>query len=269
MSATLQEYVGQVRITSTCRQFQINDGGGAEAVVLDLGKYFASGYTSESDDQLIEHMQTQIRAVSGFGAGEAAECNISRSTSTGLITIAFDASVDISWDHADLQTLLGFTGSQTSASSYVATNTPKGVWRPTEGLSEFPVDLTEWWAPNSTSKVTRAPDGTISTVQGAMLYDGIFGYRLLDEGEVKSDSSTVWESFQSFFENVIHAGYRIRAFPDRTAITSDDYREGIIVPPNASDDEPVTMGRFADWARRHIRNYNGLWGVDFRMLKAV
>ena len=267
---TLQQYLGRFTATTSHVNFSLNDGGGADPVVLTTGEYFMAGYTGEPTEQFIEHMQTQIRAISGYGVGEAAECTISYSGGNGLISIDFNGqNVDITWTDTELQDILGYTGSQTGAAFYTATYQPRYVWRPSRALVYFPGDLTKWFEPRSTSKVILSKDGTTYTTEGNLLYSGSYAYENLTKAEVITDSTTQYESLEYFFEDCIHAVKRVRCYPDRTLNTASDYVEGYIVPPGDTQSERLEIGSFAQFRNRHIQTYNGLWDAQLGVVKHV
>jgi len=256
---TLQEYIGQIVIDGDSDNFTVD----ATPTSISTGTYFMNGYTGEGV-QLCETLQVALAAVVGG-------TTVTRSTSTGLITIDFGASHSITWTDTGLRDILGYTGNLTGASSYVATNTPKGVWRPSRELVEYPGDLTEWWGRESSTQIVISRDGTTYTNEGNLTYGGTYGYEVLDESEVITDSSTVWESFEQFWSDVAHEGRPIRVLMDRTSYAStSDYVTGIMIPPDSdARDEAITLGPFSDFRNRLIESYNGFYNVRIGMAKYV
>lgn len=269
-----QEYIGQIAITNSTKDLSVNNGT-AYAVALTAGNYFAQGYSGESTAQLIEHLQVQIRAAhAAFDTGGANECTVSRSASTGLITIAFAAgggNVSVTWTDADLGTLLGFTvGNLSGAYTYTASVTPKGVWRPSRPLSELPGDETSWWGKRSTSRVTISLDGSTYGVEGDLLYDGVFKYESLADSETIDTAARTWTTFESFWETVVHKVMPIRILPDRTSYTSTTYFTGIMVQADAeTDGKSITVGHLEEYKNKTVTNYLGLWDVAFKLAKYV
>jgi hypothetical protein len=252
--ATLQEYHGRFAIGSD-RDSLSFDG---TALTLTSGRYYICGYTGETPHQLCEHMEEKLQTVHA-----SATCRYDRAT--GRVTITTGAgSVTITWTDAGLGSLLGFAGNLSGASSYTAPNQPRYVWRPGEGLSEYPLDPTLWWGSSSSTRSIRAPDGTTSTVVSpAMLYAGTYGYSLLSGSEVFTSSTTVWESLQCFWEDVAAAGMRIRIFPDRTSYASSaDCTHAIWKMEKEITD-------FVTYAKRHFQQMNSLWNVSFELQKAI
>lgn len=228
--------------------------GGVSSVALTEGRYYMAGYTGESTLQLCEHMQTEIRAI-GAPYGST---TVTLSSTTGLVTIAVLGAVTaIDWTHTALRDLLGFTANLSGAASYTATNKARYCWFPSRGLVEYPGDLTEWWAKRSTSYGYRSPDGVTYSTQGTLIKEGKFKYSHLPKADVISVSDTVWETFQEFWTDVIHAGEPFRCFPDRTLNGSGDIK---VATFGSLDDDPV--GSFTDYMDRNIRSYNGLWTVE-------
>lgn len=269
----LQEYIGQIAITSSTKDFVVNNGT-AYACALTVGNYYAQGYSGESTAQLIEHLQAAIRAANAaFAASGANECTVSRSATTGLITIAFAAgggNVTVTWTDTALGTLLGYTGTLSGAYSYAATYTPKGVWRPTRALVELPGDETEWWGERSTSRVTIGKNGSTYGMEGTILYDGIYRYESLTKAETIDTASTVWTTFESFWEAVVHAVRPIRVLPDRTSYTSTTYKPAMMIPSEADASEgPVSIGHLREYIGTTVADYNGLWDVAVKLAKQV
>jgi len=262
VSITYQQYLGQFPIDATTKDFSVEDtgGGGAQAIALTTGYYYIAGYTGEVEAQLCEHMQAQIRNE----GGNFADAEVTYSGSTGLITINCPSTttLTIGWTDSLLQSLLGFTGTQSGAKSYTATYPPRYVWRPTEELSDYPTALSTWWASRSTSRYKRANSGKAFAIAGTTVYDGSYAYRLLTAAEMLKASQTNYESLEQFFDDVIAAAKPIRCYPDRTANTSSDF----FTAQWKVDGE---VGSFVEYFERHRSNYNGLFNFDFALDKYV
>jgi hypothetical protein len=255
MADTLQQYLGEFYVGTTLDSFSI----GGYAVTLTHGYYYLCGWTSEGTAQFLEHMQAQIRAISGTPY-PSATCTYSQST--GLVTIATGgAAATITWTDTALQALLGFTGTQSGAASYTGTNQPRYVWRPSDGLTEYPTDLSRWWGEESTTIGVRAPTGATHSVEGELLYRGKYRYTLLTEADTIITSTSVWQPFQQFWEDVIHKGRGIRCYPDRTLNTSTDVKAARYCGER--------VGKFEEWAERYLESYNGLWNLTLELCKEV
>ena len=255
---TLQRYIGQFVLPATAVEFTV---GGSGVSLTSGTTYYMSGYTSETAKQLVEHMQFQIRAL----GAPYASATVTQSTTTGKITIgALGGSTAINWTDTDLRDLLGFTANLSGASTYTGTNQARYCWFPTVGLSGYDGDLTQWFAPRSTSIPYRSPGGVTGGVEGSVLYDGRFSYELLPIADVITTSTTVYQSLEKFYEDVVHRTLPIRAFPDRTLNASTSYKTSVW---GALDDE--SLGSFADFRERNIRIYNGLWDVEFILWKHI
>jgi hypothetical protein len=264
-----QEYIGQIVIATASKDFNIDDGvTAAQDVSLTVGEYYADGYSG--DTQLCEHMQAQIRASHAtYNASTVAR------NSDGKVEITFagtpsPGNVTVTWTDTALGTLLGFTSALSGATTYAADVTPKGVWRPSMPLSETPGDETTWWSKRSTTKVTVSLDGSTYSVEGDLLYDGIFRYENLPVADVLETSSTTWTTFESLWENVVHEARPIRILPDRDSYTSSTHKTGLIVPADAEmGGDAVTIGHVREYQGRTVDSYNGLWDVEFKMVKSV
>jgi hypothetical protein len=264
-----QQYLGQFSLTTLMDNFSLDDGGGADAVTLDTGDYFISGYETETADQLLEHMQVKVRAL----GAPYTTADFSRSAATGLVTLTFGTggTVAITWTDAALKTLLGFTGTQSGADEYTATNQAQYCWSPSLSPSQYPGDLPTLWLPDSTSMLSVAPDGKLVGSEGNELFSAAIIYDLLDREEVISDSSTVHESFQEFWNDVIHKVMPVRVYPDKTLNTEDDFVTGRIVPPQADlmGEDAIRIGHLEKYCKRVQPGFQGLWQVGFRMAKEV
>jgi len=254
---TYQQWIGRFAIGSSNDSFSI----ASNAFTLTSGNYYIAGYTSESTAQLCEHITAKI-------IGTYANAAVTYSETTGLVTfkIANSGTYTITWTDTALQTLLGFTGTQSNAATYTATMEPQHVWRPERGASSYPAQLNQFWAPRSTTVVGRSRDGTTYAVRGNLLYDAEVSYTMLADTRVITPASTgTVTDLQGFFEDVIHVGQPIRVFPDRTLKASTSYVTALVSP--GKDGDPI--GSWQDFCGRHVANYNGLWDVTLPLLKWV
>jgi hypothetical protein len=187
------------------------------------------------------------------------------SASTGLATLDCDGTTtSVTWTDTALRDLLGFTGNLSGSTSYTATNQMRYVWRPSRPLTRHPVKQSRFLAERSNTRVFSSNDGTARSLKGFDTYGGDFGYDLLEDSEVVIDSSTVYEAFEQWWLDVPHEGMPFRAYPDRTLNTSTDFIECRMM---RSGSDEVELGKFEDYARRDEDNYDGLWSVDFRLVK--
>lgn len=257
MTVALQEYHGRFTIGSSCDDFSVSGAGGG-AIALTNARYFIAGYTSETADQLCEHITAKLVAL-GL---TTSTCTYSRST--GKITIDFDGtSRDITWSDSLLQSTLGFSGSQTGANSYTATNPPRYVWRPSLGPSDFPTQIDRFWEPISNSRGAQSPSGESTGQQGQLVYAASLAYSLLDDTEViKPASGSENGTWEQFWEDVCHAQELIRIYPDKTAYTSADYRVGLFGRPGKA------LGGFLSWAAQNPAS-PVLWDARLFLRKAT
>ena len=258
-----QRLLGEFTLTNDQKDFSLYEGvHGSDNVSLDTGNYFMFGYTGESVDQFISHFVTTVQAI----GAPYLNFDMSYDTSTNRIEIDFDGyNVDITWTDTELQSLLGFTGSQTGSNNYLADNQPRYVWNPSNPASMYPLGLKEFWNPKSTSYVGRSKDGTTYSTQGSIIYDAVLGFNLLTGEEIYiPDTGTVNRDLQSFFVDVIGKGKPIRIQTDSSQLTSDYFKTGLVA---GDEDEPV--GSFSDFIDRSIKTYNGLWNVEFNFIKQV
>lgn len=257
MTTTYQQWLGRFAVGATNDSFSI----GANAFTLTAGNYYLAGYTSESTNQLCEHITATI-------VGTYANAAVTYSATTGLVTfkIANSGSYAITWTDTALQTLLGFTGTQSGAATYTATMEPQHVWRPNRGLAGRPVGEANFWAPRSTTIIGCSKDGSTYGVRGNLLYDAEIAYVMLAESRVTTPATTgTVTDLQSFYEDVVHQGQPIRIYPDRSLSASTSFVTALV--STGKEDEPVPA--WSDFAARHIANYSGLWDVTLPLVKWV
>lgn len=254
MAITYQLLLGRFYQAASAAAFTVDSND----INIAAGWYYPWGYSGESSDQFLDHLQTLIRAIGAPFTTATVTCAVA----TGLVTIDTNAgsSKDITWSDTDVRDLLGFTGNLTGAESYTATNQMRYVWRPTKALSYTSVDRDEIWAPDSSSRVLRSSGGTAYSVVGYTAYDVELSWQYLPKADVITDSSTVWESLQQFWVDVIAKGSPLRYLPDRTSYTSTSFGCGLVM-----GDE--TIGSFEDMVRRNIDGVDTRWGASVQVAK--
>lgn len=256
MAPIQQLYAARFALGTDRRDFKI----GGHAIALTTGYYYLFGYPTETAVQFIEHMQAAIRAEGTYPAA-----TVTVSNTTGIVTIATGgAAAAISWDDAGLQTMLGFTGTQPSATSHVGSRQARYLWLPSRALSAYPCVLQKWWDDRYTGKSYRSPTGTTYGLKGNQLHEGFYQYRNLLASEVVTDPDSVsLGTFQQFYEDTAGAGNQpFRVYPDRT----DARIDGAALPDSefytacfASSEESV---RFSDVAKKGRDQYHGYWDVS-------
>lgn len=224
--------------------------------------YYLEGYTGEGG-QLVEHLQTLIRTVSGKGSA-----TVTFSHSTGKITINFGATTSLDWDDTALGTLLGYTSASYSGeSSYTAENQARYKWTPSQSCSDFPMELdgSNLLSPESTTVIVRSKSGYTYAVTGELLESGGFRWDFLLKAEVKTPTTgTIYGDFQQFWKDVIHAGKPIRFIPDNSSYAdTGDYVE-CICPGSGS-----SIGSFEDFEKRNVENINGFHAVTLPLYKFI
>lgn len=256
--STYQQFLGKFQLTNSEKDFVINDGGGDQTVALTVGFYFIA-----DEDSLCTHMTGLIQALGGNYAG----MTVAYDADTGLITIDCDGTTTgITWTDTGLRDLLGFTANLSGATSYTGTHQARYVWRPSRAITGYPAAMTYPEGPlveRSTTRLFRANDGTLRSIEGSLLYDGSFRYENLTKAEVITSSSTVWETLQQFWKDVVHKGMVINFYPNRTQAAD---REAVKWIPFGDEE---TIGSFADYIERFTPNYMGLWDLDFSLWKNV
>lgn len=255
MSTYYQQFLGRFSINTSNNNLTV----AGTALTLTSGNYYLAGYTGESTDQLCEHLQAQIRTVAGHSGA-----TVVYSGTTGQVTITLGATATISFTDAYLAYILGFSSAtQSGADTYVSDQNPRYVWRPTIGASGHPVNLINLWAPRSTTRVYRSPNGTTYSIEGDELNDALIEYSLLPDDDVVTPATgTVYRDLQQFFRDVVHAGQPMRVYPDRTVNTSADYKTAIF----GRDDQEI-VGSFQDYIARWGSDYSGLWDISIPLME--
>jgi len=265
-----QEYRGRFLITSSMDAFNvINANGNDINCCINTGRAFVAGFSGEGEHySLCGKLQGAIRAQCNHSTA-----NVTYAPSTGRVTIAFDHNANIFFGDNALGDALGFSQNVATAStaSHTATRQPRYIWRPTRGAADMPVHVNTWWGPRSTSKLSRSIDGTIVSVQGNLLYEGTYSYRNLPRADVIADvdDTDTHRPLEKFWSDVVHPGMEIRVYPDRTASdTNTAYKVGYWAT-QADAASAIDVGPFAGQIGRGVASYDGLWDVDFAMVKNV
>jgi hypothetical protein len=256
MASVYQEFLGRFPIGASTDSFSI----GTNAITLTAGNYYLNGYTGEATAQLCEHMQAAIRAATGGYAN----ATVVRSTSTGLVSIATGGgTADITWTDSALQTLLGFTGTQTGHTGYTATRTPRYVWRPTDPPMDVDTTPEEMFSPVASCKVYRSQDGSMCAVDGVTVLQDCrrLAYQALPQNDViRTVAGPTYTSLQEFWEDVIARGRPMRVYPDRSV----NANSACFTTAVYGAEQP---GAFVDTVGKAVGSYLGYWRVDLPLWK--
>lgn len=268
--AQYQGYYGQFKLSASMVDLNVHNhtSSGAANCSLNSGSsVLIRGYDGESGEHLCEWLQNTIRDQSNHTNAVCNFCPASR-----RVGLYMAEACNIYFADRQLGNVLGFSNQWLNASqSYTGDKQPRYCWFPTRGLAHHPVDLNTWWGQRSTSKLTRSKDGTVRTIQGNRLLDGMYAYRNLPRADVTidaMDSSDEFRSFEAFFRDVVHAGQKIRVYPDRSATNSSGYEEGFMALEQSTE-EAMSVGAFEDYATRSQPPWSSLWDVEFSMLRNV
>lgn len=265
MAATQQTFLGRFAVASGAATFTTQAAAPEpESGSVTAGNYYITGYTGESTSQLCEHLQTQINATNACSS-----VTVVYSCATGKVTVDNTenepATIVLS---ATLANILGFGTTETTLANGVHTATyyPRYTWHPTRGPSDYPLDLTaaNFWQPRSTTTIGASEDGTTWSLPGNLLYEAALEYQLLTDYEAKYNASYLHYDFQSFWQDVIHAGQPVRVIPNRPAVAA--YTSAQYVPALLGNAE---IGSFREYSERYMANYNGLWNVYIPLVKYV
>lgn len=250
-----QQYLGKFSISSANNQFSV----GGVGLTLTSGDYYTAGYSGESTDQLCEHMQAVIRAGTAH-----ATATVEYSGTTGAVTITLDSSEALVFTDAPLAAILGFSSTSPGTSdTFTSDQTPRYVWRPSLGPSEYSGNLLNWWSPRTTTRSYRSASGITFSNVGNLLYDAKISYSLLSVDEVRTPTTgTVYDDLEQWFKDVIHNGMPFRCYPDRTVNTSSDYYTAMF----GSDDTDI-VDSFDKYCDKYSTDYNGLWDVALPMME--
>ena len=254
MAQTLSQFLGRFTINALSDSFSV---GATAKTLTNRTTYYLTGYTGEATTQLCEAVQAKC-------VEEDATATCVYSATTGRVTITFADTTAVTWTDAALGTILGYTGNLSGAASYVATNPPRYVWRPTRGgLMPHYQSGINFWDLASTSLVYRSPDGSSHGVQGSVIYDGTAEFRLLPVEDILTPiTGTTYRDFQQFFQDVIHVTQPVRFYPDRSLSLSTSFVTALVGRPG---DEAI--GSLSKFMSRHISAFNGLWNIAIPMMK--
>jgi hypothetical protein len=171
------------------------------------------------------------------------------------------------FNDTDLADMCGFSNAtQASAGSHASDQNCAYTWHPSKNLSDYPLDLTQFWAPRSSTILGRSIDGTSYTVAGSTTYDALLSVVHLPQAEVITPSTgTVGKDLQQFWLDVPAQGQPMRIVMDISSYAAaGDYKTGLW---GSDDDEE--LGSFLDFIGRTITQYQGLWDVEIPLMKKV
>lgn len=245
--ATYQQYLGRFWLAASTL-----DITSEPQITIPAGYYYTAGYTGETDRQLCEELQAQIRANTSYTSA-----TVAYASSTGKITITIGTSVALTFGSTGLRDALGFTGDSSAATSHTSDAVCRYVWRPSRAISDSQTDPLNFWQTKSTTIMGMSRDGTPWSVAGVKLKQAEIVYKLLPQADAvaSSDASYYWSDFESFFNDVIHEGQPIRCYPDRSLNTATDYTTAVVQP------EAESLGMFSDLCKKSIASFLGLWDV--------
>lgn len=254
---TNQLFLGKFNLASNCTVTTEY----ANATV-NAGGYFLAGYTNESSSILLQTVASAIASTDP----SLEYSNVTLNSTSGKVSINLSTACNVTLD-ATLASIMGFSNSAyTFNTSATANYYPRYLWMPSEAPADYPLNLdaSSFWMPESTSSAGRADEGTSWSVQGNLIYGGKLEYVLLPEQEAKITNGYWRNDFQTFWQDVVHAGQPTRILPDKTSYTATSFVTGIV---HKSGSE--TMGSFDQYAQRYMKNYNGLWNINIPLEKYV
>lgn len=247
-----QEFIGRVTLPSY--DLTVNSVPKSTTAAT----YFMRGYDSEPTAQLMEHVEAIIQTEYG-------SATVTYSTTTGKVTIAFGTTGSLSWDDTALRDLLGFDADLTSVTGATAANPMQNIWRPSREVTRFPHynDMSNLLVPESSTIINISENGTCYTLAGNLVYRVNLNFMYLDISDVITPTSGVDRSFQNLWNNVFHEGQPVRYLPDRTAYTSSDYQELMVVPDGDK------LGSFNRFRQRRITEVNNFWDINLDCYKFI
>lgn len=272
-SAQYQLYAGKFTLASDETQFNVLSSPASKNCTINTGDYYLFGYDTETTEQLVEHIQNTIRDQAGHANAIVTVDPVARRVDMG-----FTNTVNVYFDDLSVANILGFesqldAGWINSAQHYRGDKQPRYLWGPTRGLAETPLHINTVWDQRSTTKITRAPSGKVSSVQGNLLYDGFFRYVRLPSADVISTpgESDNWRPLEQFWADVVHKGKTIRMYYSRDASNSpasENYKTGTWCS-DISYEGAMDVGGFAEQVGRNLTQWDSLWDVEFALLKDV
>lgn len=260
MATVYCELLGRLPLSSTDISFTV----GSNVCSLSTGYYYMYGYTGETAEQLLPHLQAVIRNSSAFTGANVSYIRPSASAVNAYVNISLGATnSNISFNHAGLATILGMAQYSSNLAVHTGTRKPRYVWRPSDPVQDCDTSPEELFGPVGTSKVYRSEDGSVSSVDGmTVLRDGTLRFQALPRADVISNiASQDYRSLEQFWEDVIARGRPMRVYPDRSVNTSTDYVTAVYAAE--------TPGPFTAAATKVLVSYLGYWGVELPLWKVT
>lgn len=242
------------------------------------GWYYIDDYAGS--ESFIGDLQTAIRSWSGESPS-VTQSNVYY-YANGFISIDLGPDqTNIKLDSTAEQDILGSSAQALgNAATFNMDKRTRYVWRPSRKCS-YPMQKTQassddlFFSPNSRTIIGRTNDGTTFSVEGNMVYDSYLTFVNLPTADVlrpatggylaETDNTDTGPSFERFWLDVISKGQPVRIFMDRDDVyLTSNYSECIV-----GEENQEALGSFLDYTSRHLRNYQGLWDVELRLMKAI
>jgi|SRR6056297_3505460 len=237
---------------------------GYPLLVDDVTATVAGGtyYHSTTDDGADAGLTSLADAVAAaINAIDADTWTVTLDSSTGLYTIATDGSAKpVAWSSNALRDLLGFTGSQSGATSYTGTAQAQGLWISSYGYQAKHGSPSFLGHPRSDKHDYENAAGYCGGVAGQTSYRHMLRFPMETDAKANTVSEvTANESFQTFLEDSIHGrkewatvGGPIRFHGDSTTYTT-------WYVPGMNDYDPARIE--GEW--------DGLWSIEIPRLVRV
>lgn len=244
----LPKLEGLISISSAI-VFSTTDSDGTSNKTFPAGDYYLTT-NGGAGSSLLAQLKTTLEG----GAGTVTytiTLDDNSDTSTGKVTIVPSAgTLSTTWstgDPATLMSILGFAADISASASATGANQARYLWL-------APVNRSDPHSPDPSSASqhigSRETDATVAIAPGGQTVTLVYSTRYLDNLEFRSvlgsrmwieHESTVNESLEKFYSDVIGAGKRFRYHPGRDSDTV--YFTWVCTDPRRFHPRPV----FANW----------------------
>ena len=251
----LPKYEAELWITTATQICTI----GATPITIPVGRYYLSSVGSGGATRsFIAEFKNQLDTATATTFTLTLDDNTD--TSTGKLTIARGTNFTLTWSSTTLRDYLGFTAGITAALTGTGANQCRFLWLPNVGRSGIMAPEASDGALETDASTAMSTDGTVYNLAYSTRYkDSLQHVMVLANKTWISKESTVNESFERFYRDLIPCGFRLRFHKDR----SDDatYRSWVL--DNPGQFAPDTA--FPDWADSD----RALWNFRYMVRKAV
>lgn len=186
-------------------------------ITMPVGRYFltsigSGGATRSFLDELDNQLTVNVGGVWDVTLADGTD------TSTGVVTIARNSSFTVTWGGGNaIRNLLGFTGDLGAGTTHTGTQQAKYLWLPNCGRSGIMAPEASNGAVETDYSFSMGTDGTPYVLAYSTRYKDSMEFRMVKGTKAWiSKETTVNESFERFYTDVVGYGLRVRFHADRS-----------------------------------------------------